>query len=242
MHPFEWRALPLGIIIDSWTIYSTRSIATVVSALDMLMHAMTKRLRVLGGRRSSSSSSFPNQSKQIRVRRYVDRLIFPFKFRATRFLRSLRTDRWAAWPRINAMILLSFILQNMEQFRHGFFGFQTGQQQAKAGVYRTFGFGLVGLAAGFRVLHCIKCAENNMMLRRQVHHDERVTVRVCELVGVLAFVIHVAACLWCIIARIELGPDVVDPISSSFFPNQDLLLGGLGILNAYVHAQGQPCG
>jgi hypothetical protein len=143
-------------------------------------------------------------------------------------------DRWAGLPRVNAMIILSFIIQTMEQFRHGG-GFQTGGG-AEAGVHWTFGFGFLGLAAGIRVLHCIQCAENNMMLRRQLHHDERLTLRVCKLIGVLTFVIHVAACLWCIIARIEMGPETVDPISTSFFPNQDLLLGGQGIVNSYVHA------
>lgn len=54
------------------------------------------------------------------------------------------------------------------------------------------------------------------------------------MIGIMTFVIHVAACLWCIIARIKMGPATADPISSSFFPNHDLRLGGQRNMHA-VH-------
>jgi hypothetical protein len=52
----------------------------------------------------------------------------------------------------------------------------------------------------------------------------------------MTFAIHVAACLWLIIARIELGPGSLTRYPDLFFPNHELVLDGQGILNAYVHA------
>jgi hypothetical protein len=52
----------------------------------------------------------------------------------------------------------------------------------------------------------------------------------------MGFVIHVSACLWCIIARIQLDPGDIDPQPTPFFPDTRLYLGRSGVFNAYIHA------
>jgi hypothetical protein len=139
-------------------------------------------------------------------------------------------DQWAHWPRTDAAILISFALQVI-------FRVLLGQPHgAHAGVHWTYAIGLLRLGAGTRLLHFIQCAENNLMLRIRMEPDEREYLRVVKLICIMVAVIHVSACIWNIVARIELGPNTAEPMASGFFPNPRFLLGRSGIFNSYLHS------
>jgi len=203
-------------------------IFTVLSLLATLVALIDLSSRWIG--RKLQYRTFVDQSKHGYLRRQCARVAFPVRLKFARFLRSLKMERWENWPRVDAIIILSFVLQYSERFLHGY------DSRVRAGVHWTFIFGLLRLVAGFRVLHFVQCAENNLMLRRQVEPDERLMLRILKLSLSMLAVIHFSACLWCIVARVELGKDAVEPVPSPFFPNAEILLGGSGTVNAYLHA------
>jgi hypothetical protein len=84
--------------------------------------------------------------------------------------------------------------------------------------------------------HAVHCAENSLLLRRRMSPEDRHYVRIFKLTLIMWCVIHLSACLWFIIARIQLKPDEENPEPTPFFPDPKLYLGRSGILNAYLHA------
>ena len=200
------------------------SLAVACLLLDLGSSRLVRTLRV--------SRTFRDRSKRGTVRRTVDRFVLdPVLFRVVRFVRSLQIERWSSWPRMDALALASFPLQYTSRYM---FGYPAG---AHAGVHWTFAFGLLRMVTGARVLIFLRCAENNLMLRRRLNPSERSFLRMGKLLLTMMFVIHVSACLWCIVARMELGPGQVEPVASDFFPDAEhILLARSGIINAYLHS------
>jgi hypothetical protein len=62
-------------------------------------------------------------------------------------------------------------------------------------------------------------------------------MRMVKLIFTMLIVIHVNACLWCVVARVGFGFDgLVDPVPTSFFPKHEIFLGTVNPLNSYLHA------
>jgi hypothetical protein len=187
-----------------------------------------------------------------------DYVFFPITFRAKKFLRSLGMERWTSWPKMDAVVILSFPLQNATKYlavvsKYYRSTFSSSFQDTvaaeattetvssasitvNAGVHWTFGFGMLRAIALLRVVHFVRCARNNMLLRRQMEENERTLYQFVQLMMVMLAILHITACLWCVIARIELGPETKEPDASPFFPNQDLMFGGTGAMNGYLHS------
>jgi hemoglobin-like flavoprotein len=145
----------------------------------------------------------------------------PWKFRVFRAIHSLHLERWVSWQKLDAVILLSYFWQNLTTLSSSF----TLYSQ-QLGVSWLHLFGLVRIAAIFRVLYFCRCAENGAILQRATSQHWRTTVTVSYLLVTLTYVTHVAACLWFIVARVELGygtTTIDEP--SEFFPDSSLLLG-----------------
>jgi hypothetical protein len=176
------------------------------------------------------------------VKRKVHRALFPIEYRVKKFLRGLKMERWSNWKFMDATVLVSFVLQ-YSSFWMNVAWFEPRRGRAPAwsvplspGVHWTYSFGLLRLVAGSRVLHFISCAENNLMLRRRMTSEERHYIRICKLTLVMSVMIHLSACLWVIIARIELGPHEINPQPTPFFSSTELYLGRSGLVNSYLHA------
>jgi hypothetical protein len=119
-------------------------------------------------------------------------------------------DQWAHWRRaIPISVALQFIFRVSLGQHHG----------THAAVHSTYAIGWLRLVAGTRLLHFIQCAENNLMVLRRVRMepDERDEyLRVVKLICIMVVVIHVLACIWNIVARVELGPNTAEPMVSGF--------------------------
>lgn len=173
------------------------------------------------------------------VNRKVHRAMFPVEYRIKKFLRGLKMERWSNWKFMDATVLISFVLQYspfwMDVIRRGGLA-DAWSVPLSPGVHWTYSFGLLRLVACSRVMHFISCAENNLVLRRRMTTEERHYIRICKLTFVMSAVIHVSACIWVLIARIELGPREMDPQPTPFFSKTDLYLGRSGMVNGYLHA------
>jgi len=203
-------------IENIFNILSTAAVLCLL--LDMCSSQLVQLLRV--------RKHFQDRSKHSWIRESLDQFIDPIRFRVAAFLRGLQMERWSScWPRMDAIALLSFPLQYLSR-----------SPRSNAGVHWMFALGLLRLLTVARVFNFLRCAEHNLMLRRRMKDSERSMLRIAKLTATMLFVIHVSACLWCIVARLELGPGQVDPIASDFFPDADILLAGSGIVNAYLHS------
>lgn len=183
------------------------------------------------------------------LRRHLDSMLVAAKNHSARAIRSVEMDQWVPWPFVDILVLMSFPLQNsylLNQYLKTTFGEEgapklsvlpvTSMTRVHAGVPWTYAFGLIRLAAIARVLHALRCVENNIMLRRRIDQTQRTAMRIAKLVLILAFVTHQSACLWCLTARIELGPSVQEAQPSDFFPEPGILLGNAGSVNSYLRA------
>ena len=222
--PLQMASLTVGNSQLNAQITYLTIVAAIVLALDMSSHWIAEQVRPKG--------YAPDLSKRSPLRREVDRWIFPIKFRATRFIRSLQMDRWVPWQKMEATVLLSFPLQ----YAHYLF-YSEAASPSSVGVHWTYAFGLLRLVAAHRVFHALTCAENNFLLRRhKISTQELSTIRMAKLIGTMLLVIHVNACLWCVVARVGIGPGN-DPVPTAFFPKpQEIFQGHLSALNAYLHA------
>lgn len=200
-------------------------LAALILALDMNSHWIAEQVRPTG--------VAPDLSKRSPLRRQVDRYMFPVKFRTTRFIRSLQMSRWVPWQKMEGLVLLSFPLQYAHQLVYA-----TDATAASVGVHWSYGFGLLRLASAHRVFHAITCAENNYLLRKQrISAHDLTTIRMAKLIGTMLLVIHVNACLWCLVARIGIGAGK-DAVPTAFFPKaQDIFQGHLSALNSYLHVR-----
>ncbi|CAB9527030.1 Globin domain protein [Seminavis robusta] len=201
------------------------AIAAIILAIDMSSHWIANQVRPKG--------YAPDLSKRSKLRQTLDHMLFPIKYRTIRFLRALQMDRWVQWQKMEAIVLLSFPLQYAGHFLLGTVG------SAAVGVHWTYAFGLLRLVAATRVFHAATCAENNYLLRkRHIDNEELAAIRMAKLVTTMLLVIHINACLWCLVARMEMGNVVA---ATPFFPKAHEIYGApgvkqLSVLNAYLHA------
>lgn len=73
------------------------------------------------------------------------------------------------------------------------------------------------------------------MLTKRFKQQDLLIFQLFKLSVIVAIFVHIGACLWCLVARIELGPGGQIE-STSFFPNGEYLLGRAGTLNSHLHA------
>lgn len=135
-----------------------------------------------------------------------------------------RLEPWVPWPRNDAEVLVSFLLQGVYQLRPGI------------GLHWTHLLGLIRVVTGVRVMHFLQCAENKALFDRKLDAAKQAQVRMIKLLFKLCFITHLSACLWCIVARFELGAEATELKSSSFFPDTTILLGSAGIANSYIRS------
>ena len=152
-------------------------------------------------------------------RRYLN---YPF----VRRLKSVvqRLEPWVPWPTNDIKVLLSFLIQCAYMPHPGI------------GLHWTHMFGLIRVATAVRVMHFLQCAENKALFERKLDATRQGQVRLLKLIFKLCFIIHLCACLWCIVARFELGAEATEVKSSSFFPDRDILFGSYSVLNSYMRA------
>ena len=135
-----------------------------------------------------------------------------------------RLEPWCPWPGNDIKVLLSFVFQCLYKPR------------PDIGLHWSHLLGLVRVVSGVRVLHFIQCAENKALFDRKLDAAKQGQVRMVKLLFKLCFITHLSACLWCIVARFQLGVDATEVKSSLFFPDTDILLGSAGMLNSYMRA------
>ena len=145
-----------------------------------------------------------------------------------KFLQSMGMDQWMPWPSMDVRVLLSFPLQWI---------FSGSQVHAQLGLHWTHLFGLVRIMTIVRVVHFMTCAENHTIL---VQHkiksaDTQNELQLAKLILRLVYITHVSACLWCTLARVELGVHATDFQTSSFFAQN--LWQETSVWNAYSRAQ-----
>ena len=131
-------------------------------------------------------------------------------------LTKYQMDRWVPWPSLDTKVLLSFVLQGL---------FVQSSLCTRLGLHWTQLFGLMRVSCASRVLHFVSCAENNSLLRQKLDSERQLTLRIGKLLVQLAFITHVCACLYCAIARLEIGYDAENFPPSSFFPDVEILYG-----------------
>lgn len=143
-------------------------------------------------------------------------------------VKQLKMDRWVAWPSLDVRVLLSFALQR---------AFYHGSLCSSPGLHWTQLFGLLRVTCASRVVHFVQCAENNFLLQQKLDADRQATMRIFKLLVRLAFMTHVSACLWCTVARVELGPQSTSFEITSFFPNPEILGDPRkSVINSYTRA------
>lgn len=221
--PFQMAGLTLYNPYFNMVLSFFTTLSAIVLTFDMLSHWIAKQVQ-------PQASS--NHAKRSPLRRKFDMMIFPVQFRVVRFLRSLQMDRWTKWHGMESIVLASFPLQQLGSI------FSSTCDAGSVGVHWTHLFGLVRLYAASRVLHSLTCAENNLMLRqRQISAQQLLAMRMVKLIFTMLVVIHINACLWCIIARVELGwSGGTEPIPTDFFPKAEIFQGKLNPANSYLHA------
>ena len=228
------------------------SLAAFVMAIDMVVNVVQTKLRVghitniLDREKELESQSlqekfrqdFPNETtipsdailerfyqsdttlKRRRRKSFKQKLLFYYYRKRVvlyRKLQALKMDRWVPWPALDARVLISFALQWM---------YIPTSICAQIGLHWTQLFGLIRVLCATRVWHFMQCAENNALIEQRLDGARQVQIRVIRLLLVLAFIIHIAACTWCTVARLELGVTADEFQPSPFFPSDKLLYGG----------------
>ena len=137
-------------------------------------------------------------------------------------------DRWVPWPSLDLKVLLSFPLQWM---------YATTSICQQYGLHWTQLFGIMRVLTVTRVLHFMQCAENNAMLEQKLDTDRQIQLKIAKLLLRLAFITHFSACMWCAVARVELGFEATEFTPSAFFPHGDVLFSQTtSVFNAYSRA------
>jgi len=211
------------------------AMSILLFVVDLCSGRIVSALRVKPTRYPASvERSMPRKRKGRLHRRFHSTYII-LKVHALRKLRSISMDQWESWPLTDLLVIASFIPQYSCYFTKRL-PWCVANASSAVGVHWFHAFGLLRLAATTRIVHAVRCTENNMLLRKRVDQDERRTIRIAKLLLTLVYVTHVSACLWCTVARIQLGPGTVAATPSEFFPEPRLLMGQSGVINSYVRA------
>lgn len=174
--------------------------------------------------------------------RVSNRVLSPFKYQIFRYVYSVHLERWIPWPRVDALILLSYALQCTSQWYLRYKSSTCGVAPSlfypsDVGISWLHASGLLRIIAVARVSYFAHCAENTALLKNTSEVHWRNVAAVSNLLCTLVYVIHVSACFWCIVARVELGPGVTEASSTEFFPDTGILMGqASGALTSYMTA------
>ena len=184
------------------------------------------------------------------------RMVYSRKFQRTNLfgkgilvLRYLGIHEAVNFPISNLIFILSYLLQYQAISNDDVYGGSSSTNNGSSwfgsstfeattpdtsgdlivGVYWTWAFGIFRLVAIFRAVAAIRQLELSYTLYNQADTATRITMRTARLVLGLAYTSHVAACLYVLVARIELGPeayyDVENPeqLATQFFPDYTIL-------------------
>ncbi|KAL9178522.1 hypothetical protein ACHAXT_001860 [Thalassiosira profunda] len=150
-------------------------------------------------------------------------------------IRSFGIHEAVTFPWTDAIFLASYFLQYRGM---AWVGRLTGSKEGlhssvatltSIGVHWAWGLGCLRLVAIFRAVYVMRCLELAYTVTRHPGSSTRTGIRIARLVLALAFTSHVAACLYVLVARIELGPqayydaDRGEELATSFFPDYTIL-------------------
>jgi hypothetical protein len=230
--PFRMGAFvgKYGFAEHTFTLLTRLSL--VFLSIDMVSHKISNWLRV-----TPKNKTFRRQRKTLTVaiRTFFERVTRPIRFRIRRFFLGLQMELWSSWPLMDFAILVSYPLQYMYRYIFPDMYVADDPTLPPAGVHWSYAFGLIRLVAVRRVFHSWNCWENNLMLTKRFKQQDLLILQLVKLSVLVGIFVHIGACLWCLVARIELGAGGTIQ-STPFFPNGDFFLGRAGTLNSYLHA------
>lgn len=147
---------------------------------------------------------------------------------------SLELHEAVTFPRSNVIFLVSYLLRCMLGGVR-----EVNHNEMVVGVPLTAAFGLLRLTAIFRALATISQLELSYTINKHgADSSTRLTMQVIRLVLGLAYTSHVVACLYLLVARIELGTTQVytssTELESAFFPDHTILGNENSILTSYL--------
>uniref|UniRef100_A0A7S4N6D6 Globin domain-containing protein n=1 Tax=Odontella aurita TaxID=265563 RepID=A0A7S4N6D6_9STRA len=102
------------------------------------------------------------------------------------------------------------------------------------GVHWLQLLGLLQIFSLLRVVQAIRCVENCFIIFQRIDERRRSTLRIAKLLFTIAYVVHLSACSWFLVAKIEIGPGG-KAVPSSFFPVPELLY-DCNVLQSYTRA------
>jgi len=212
------------------------TVAVVLFLIDLCSDYIIEALRVKPPRAAVERRNTRVKAKG-KLRRRFDQKCTKLKVHVLRKLRSIQMDQWVSWPTTDMIVVGSFIVENTYTFliNRGQCSLQTSPSIA-AGLHWIYALALLRLAAISRVFHALRCVENNLLLRQRLDQNERTIIRIAKLILTLTYVTHVSGCVWCIVARIELGPNSLEAAPTDFFPEPNILLGSSGTINSYFRS------
>ena len=204
------------------------ALVVVIFVVDLLGHLLVRRIQVKDVRKV-------RQSKKLRKASLFGKSII--------ILRFLGIHESDTFPISDVLFLLSYLLQYQTMI---FFGKEVDSYDTildpstMVGVHWTWGFGVLRLAAFSRAIYALQCMEMVYTVSRRADESTRMTMRITRLILALAYASHVAACLYVLVARIELGPNAYydaehpEKLATSFFPDYTILGKENGMLTNYL--------
>mmetsp|Transcript_56962 Transcript_56962/g.138767 ORF Transcript_56962/g.138767 Transcript_56962/m.138767 type:complete len:516 (-) Transcript_56962:765-2312(-) len=139
-----------------------------------------------------------------------------------------KMDRHVPWPSLDVRVILSFILQGI---------IVQASLCHYIGLHWTQLFGLIRISCVSRVTHFLQCAENSYLLSQKLDAQSAMQWRIVKLLVRLLFITHICACMYCAIARFELGYKATEFPPTPFFPDPEVLYGpNRKIFNSYSRA------
>lgn len=238
--PFRFAGFYIGHPMVIWVLDALDTMGALVMLLDLMVDTVQNRFRVSrdrfidqGSSESESDSSLSPKKKRRRssiksVAKATHKMVNRQRRQLIKSLAYYRMDRWVPWPSLDVRVLLSFILQGCVV---------RSSLCAQIGLHWSQLFGLLRVSCVARVLHFLQCAENNYLLQRKLDAEKQLQWRIVKLLIRLAFITHVCACMYCAVARLELGYEATDFPATSFFPDPHVLYGpGRLVFNCYSRA------
>jgi hemoglobin-like flavoprotein len=135
--------------IENFLSFST-TIAGIILTIDALSHTIANYWRFEIHEIHTKEKTGAVAWLQNKVRK----LFFPLTLRVKRFIRGLKMERWPSWPTMDAIILISYVLQHsmilVDMAKDGVT--ESWSKPTTPGVHWTYVFGLLRLAALFRVV------------------------------------------------------------------------------------------
>ena len=109
----------------------------------------------------------------------------PLKYRLFFLLHSMHLERWMSWPRLDTIILCSYVGQNLYRWPHLF---SDGLYDKQVGVSWLHVLGLIRVSAILRVFFMARCAENARILQHATTAEWRRMIYVGHLIVTILYV------------------------------------------------------